>query len=84
MANDGTETEELEIYGQTVKLSRMEPGEHVTNVIVIARVVKFDEDNEIGDFIALGSSAGLTRIIERGMLDEAVDFAKQLSRGENS
>lgn len=83
MPNDGTETEDLAIYGQNVKLSPMEPGEHVTDVIVIARVVKFDDDGEIGDFIALCGSEGLTRIIERGMLDESVDFAKQLATGEN-
>lgn len=72
----------ISIYGQNVELSPMDPGEHVTEVIVIARVVKFDDEGNLGDLIALCGSDGLTRIIERGMLDEAVDFATRLSLGE--
>ena len=60
------------IHGQEIALEDTEPGEVATDVMVIMRTVRHnDEDGRLQDAITIGCTTQTTGMIQRGMLDAA-------------
>lgn len=57
------------VYGHEIELFDLDPGEHVTDVIVLARSVYSDEDGDLQDTLKCVSTNNTTALIRAGMLD---------------
>lgn len=68
MENDSV----IEPYGVRVELNPHDEG-HVTDVIVIARAVFFDDSGNAWDSLVTSSSVSTTGLVRRAMIEAAAD-----------
>lgn len=55
------------IYGHEVPLEDLEPGETVTDVIVLARAVRMEDDGTISDALLVTGTPQTTGLVQEGM-----------------
>ncbi|MDY6054365.1 hypothetical protein [Micrococcus sp.] len=63
------------VHGQTIPLTPIDDGEIVTDVIVIVRTLKFDENDRAHDFVYVDQTRSTTEIVTTGMLTAAEQVA---------
>lgn len=63
----------VEIHGHTIDLEPAEDGEHVTDVLVLCRVVRFAPGGKMEDTLTISSTPQTTGMIQRGMLATTTD-----------
>ena len=70
------------IHGQEIALEDVEPDEVVTDVMILMRTVRHnDEDGRLQDAITIGCTTQTTGMIQRGMLDAADGITADHYRG---
>ncbi|GAB3191822.1 hypothetical protein [Nesterenkonia suensis] len=58
---------ETTIYGHAVPLEELEPGDTVTDVIVLARAIRMEDDGTISDALLATGTPQTTGLIQEGM-----------------
>ena len=71
-----------EIHGHEIEIEDLDPGEVVTDVMILMRTVRHnDEDGRLQDAITIGCTTQTTGMIQRGMLDAADGITADHYRG---
>lgn len=64
-----------DIYGHDMDLTQQLDGEVITDVIVIARTVHYDDTGRAHDNVLMTVTKGATEMIQQAMLNYAVELA---------
>ncbi len=68
----------MNIYGHDIELEESNPGEIITDVMVIARTVHYGEDGKAIDTALISHTRQTGGMIQVGMLDFARDSMQEL------
>lgn len=63
----------IEVNGCDVEEAEQRPGEFITDVVVLTRIVRHDDDGNLMDMVDIRATKQTTGMIQRGMLLEAMD-----------
>lgn len=58
-----------EIYGHEFTMPELNPGDIITDILIIARCVQHDEDGNLTDCIVRGWTPNTTPVIRAGLID---------------
>lgn len=64
------------IHGQEMELEEPGEGEHVTDVIVIARAITPMDNGQLEDSLYISTTPQTTWLIQSGMIHEAIDVIR--------
>lgn len=62
----------MQIYGHEIELEEPKDGEIITDVLILARVVRQKDDGGIGDHLLMSAKSTTTGMIQNGMLNAAL------------
>lgn len=71
------------LYGHDLSLFDPDEGGLVTDVIVLARAVHYDDDGRAADSMILSSTRNTGGIIQAGMLSAALDLSQNWTPEED-
>lgn len=63
----------MDVNGHQVAAAERRPGEIITDVVVLTRIVKHDSRGNLMDMVDIRATQQTTGMIQRGMLAEAMD-----------
>lgn len=64
-------SETITIYGHEIELEL--PDSHITDVIILAREIIYNDDGTMADAILMSSTPNSTYIMQRGLIETARD-----------
>lgn len=68
-------TTPTDIYGHTLNLWQPDDGGLITDVVVLARVVQYDDDGDATDALLMSATRSTGKIVQAGILAAAMDAA---------
>lgn len=76
-------TAPINIYGHTLNLWQPDDGGLITDVVVLARVVRYDDDGDAADALLMSATRSTGKIVQAGILSAAMDAAGAWGREDD-